>query len=238
MEITDDVKSAIWAYLVNEESSTYALGSEIGVAHTTISRWIHGDTRSIRNAIWARLHPLIQPYLEAEDRDRWINEKPAVYRTSRKNTTPAPSPTRSTRVPVISITKAATYCPAVETWETFLAEHGDTDTMDDVEAGCMLFRWEGSPDTPLLSPGAILYADTRTFPKQGELVIAQLSNQPAPVVKYYDRTGSVVHLETTNEDNTGESFDVDLTNPTAGRIMWMYTIVDIRTKPPTKRRTS
>lgn len=238
MEITGSIKSAIWAYLVNEESSTHALGEQIGVSHTTVGRWTHGDTKTIRNAIWMRLHPIIQPYLEEEEPERWLTEKPAVYQTNKaRKGTPLTQVNKAKlkRVPVIGIAQAASYCPAVESWSTFLDEHGDTDMWDEVEDGCLLLRVEGTSGLPLLSPGALLYTDTRIFPKRGELVVALMTDNELPVVKYYDRIDNVVHLLSINDDEDCKNFTIDLKDPGADRIVWMHPVTDIRTKPPTKR---
>jgi len=66
MVFTDKIRSAIKAYLAESKMPCSELARRIGVSDSTISRWLNSpDAETIRASNFARIEPLIRPYLPA-----------------------------------------------------------------------------------------------------------------------------------------------------------------------------
>ena len=64
MDITDDIKEALEA-AVEQSGSAVQFAEGIGISHTTVARWISGETKSINQRIWeSTVHPVLLPYLK------------------------------------------------------------------------------------------------------------------------------------------------------------------------------
>ncbi|HBC89043.1 MAG TPA: hypothetical protein DCZ94_19050 [Lentisphaeria bacterium] len=62
MKIDHDIRKAIKA-AVEKIGSPYQFGLKVGVAHTTVARWLDGRTENIEGGAWENLYPLILPHL-------------------------------------------------------------------------------------------------------------------------------------------------------------------------------
>jgi len=62
MKIDHDIRKAIEA-AVEKIGNPYQFGLKVGVAHTTVARWLDGRTENIEGGAWENLYPLILPHL-------------------------------------------------------------------------------------------------------------------------------------------------------------------------------
>ena len=62
MKIDHEIRDAI-REAVKKEKNPYRFGLRIGVAHTTVARWLDGRTENVEGGAWERLYPLILPHL-------------------------------------------------------------------------------------------------------------------------------------------------------------------------------
>ncbi|HBC89311.1 MAG TPA: hypothetical protein DCZ94_20410 [Lentisphaeria bacterium] len=63
MKIDHDIRKAIEA-AVEKIGNPYQFGLRVGVAHTTVARWLDGRTENIEGGAWENLYPLILPHLK------------------------------------------------------------------------------------------------------------------------------------------------------------------------------
>jgi len=63
MKIDHDIRKAIEA-AVEKIGNPYQFGLKVGVAHTTVARWLDGRTENIEGGAWENLYPLILPHLK------------------------------------------------------------------------------------------------------------------------------------------------------------------------------
>ena len=65
MIVTEDIKTAIKALMEQQGWSYRALGRQLGIDGSSVSRWfsVHGS-ETISPPVWSKLRPLLAPYLD------------------------------------------------------------------------------------------------------------------------------------------------------------------------------
>lgn len=211
MQVTKQIQDAILAYLSENRLSRRALAESLHVSHTTVSRWLTGQQR-ISPEDWLKLRPMLFPHL------------PAALRT-------VDNP--GAQVPVISLSAAGKYAPAIDTAEAFLAGFiKDAADMVDAAPGVLPLQVVGEDAaalTTLAAHGAILNVDTTKKPAAGDLVVVKISSQPRPVVRYYQRAGTTITLSPISDE--AEVVQIDMAAD-AARLAWCCPVAKVEIIPP------
>lgn len=97
MEINEEIRRAITEYMEAQGLTAQSLANRLGIYNSTVSRWITTNgaqkVRTIRPAHWAKLRPLIQPYLDAPpDPGTLLRRVERLERTIRNPRPPDPAP--------------------------------------------------------------------------------------------------------------------------------------------------
>lgn len=69
MKNTTDIQDALRLMLDDRDLSMYDLADDLGVTQATVSRWTTGVAKKIRAEHWAKLSPMLEPYLSREGLD-------------------------------------------------------------------------------------------------------------------------------------------------------------------------
>lgn len=251
--ITAEMRAALERHLRRQRISVYDLGADIGVDPSTLTRF-RRTSKSITSDNWDKLEPKLRDDLEATRGLAAKSLSPtgnlatagAVFAAASHKNQPAPTqpnksqtirviePSELVRTPVISLARASGYHQAVHNASSFVEEMGeDFEIWDEVPAGHMLIRIEGNSMSPVLSDGAVVEVNTKVPPRRGDMVVALLSCEEYPVVKYYDRKKGKVRLQAVNPDpDEGRSYLINLYDRAGDQIHWMWPVVRIQTSPP------
>lgn len=139
------------------------------------------------------------------------------------------------RVPVMSIARAAGFMPAIHgTASDFIDElgNGDFEEWRHLPKDHLLLRIDGNSMAPVLNHGSVVEIDTTRAPRSKEMVVAMISTEEAPVVKYYLRKDYTVHLRSVNTDpDEGLHYRFDLKKPSEEHLVWVHPVVRIQTEP-------
>lgn len=212
------VSVAISRYLEANGCTAKELGRSVGVSEATVSCWRSGK-QNISNQHWAKLHPLIAPYLPEQDR----GASPAPV--GRPETPIARYPAE-VMVPLLGSAAAAGYEPALEPLDDFLAAF-DGDAIgwlpSDMGGTASYFSLlvEGDSLSPEFPHGTALLVAGGQFPQRGDLVVARLADLGEVVVKEYHRKNGTVELRALNPE--GKSYTVDV-KAEPGRLVWMWPV--------------
>jgi SOS-response transcriptional repressor LexA len=224
--ITTEIRAAIRQYMEDQGLSGRPMADRVGVSNSTVQRWINtaghkSDTISARH--WAKLQPLIAPYLSEQDR----GASPAPV--GRPETPVARYPAE-VMVPLLGTAAAAGYEPALEPLDDFLAAF-DGDAIgwlpSDMGGTASYFSLlvEGDSLSPEFPHGTALLVAGGQFPQRGDLVVARLADLGEVVVKEYHRKNGTVELRALNPD--GKSYTVDV-KAEPGRLVWMWPVVQAK----------
>lgn len=63
MDNTEDIRRALKAYMADQGLTAAGLGPQVGVSPSASIRWVNGKCKEIRPSHWAKLKPLLAPYL-------------------------------------------------------------------------------------------------------------------------------------------------------------------------------
>ncbi len=140
------------------------------------------------------------------------------------------------KVPVMGIAAAAGYMPAIHgTSDEFIAElsGGDYAEWDTVKRNHLLLRIEGNSMDPVLTHGSVVEVDTSRAPRTKEMVVAMISSEETPVVKYYWRKDYKVYLRSVNADSdAGRNYVFDLKERHPDQyLVWVHPVIRIQTAP-------
>lgn len=229
------------------------------VATSTLSRWLSGKSEprisnyddilgalplTVRKDLTSQISlpghtEALQPTSQANNRQESLANQLGDASTtySVKSLTPL-SGIRLTRVPVISLAKAAGWNPeAHHDFSNYCDDiNGDYEEWEPLPDGHHLFRIEGQSGQPLMPPGTVVQVNMNVYPSSGQIVVAKISANEFPVLKMYFRKANVISLESINDDpDEGTDYLIDVKNPHADRIEWMRPVVKYASPPPKRR---
>ena len=89
MDLTDEHRNALLAYLCENDLSREDFARNFGVTEATVSRWISGQIVSIKHKNWLKLEVMLRKHLNVEP-SLSVNEDQVSYNAKRSKRTALP----------------------------------------------------------------------------------------------------------------------------------------------------
>jgi len=217
MNINSKVINAIRDYLITNGYASKQLSEKLGIAESTVIRWLNGTSKTIRNYHWAKLEPLIRPYLE--------NSTPAPHNPQYPDEAIPLDESQLRPIPLLSFANAAGFDPVIEPFDDFAVGCADEYVMTDNRDSVFALKVDGDSMSPVLPHGSVLYVGGGKFPERGDIVVAKIRDTGQVVVKVYNRKNNVITLNSINPD--GQSFEWNC-KQSPGYLEWMYPVLEYK----------
>lgn len=225
MKVIDDGIRAALRDAALEYGSVLKLSKKLGVSHSTVLFWGSGRTRCIDGDVWRyKVYPALEGYLRR--RGSCAESGPDFAGYGRRNEGGLARAAMH-EVPVVGLTQAAGFDPALEPFEAYARGCGAGTAFFATEPkdGYFALRVEGRSMEPEFPDGTLLLVAGGEFVEAGDIVVARIRENGQIAVKRLLGSGVKMRMESLNEGGMRYEWD---RNSDRGFLEWIHPVVEAK----------